>query len=138
MWGVPEIRGKVPENFRHCSKLNDISCQGCLVYVLQIQVKIRISAHPFPRTCCYGNTRVVHAGQICVIYKLKTSVKQKLSQRKSIPRQNFNACYERMMFVKYVGIKCICDLLWMTSARTLHVRFCELNVSQTLMQYDIV
>ena len=24
--GVPEIRGKVPENSHHCSKLNDISC----------------------------------------------------------------------------------------------------------------
>ena len=30
-WGVPDIRGKVSQNDCHCSKVNDISCQACLV-----------------------------------------------------------------------------------------------------------
>ena len=35
-WGVPEIRGKVSYNVCHCSNVNDISRQACVVYVNQI------------------------------------------------------------------------------------------------------
>ena len=49
-WGVPEIRGKVSQNACHCSKVNDISRQACLVYVNQIYVKSRILVQP-----CLGN-----------------------------------------------------------------------------------
>ena len=36
----------------------------------------------------------------------------------------FYICYERMTFVKHFGIN-IFDVLWMSSARALHVIFCK-------------
>ena len=50
----------------------------------KIHVKIRILIQPLGRICCYGNTGVVDAGQICVIFMQRTVTKQKLSQRKLI------------------------------------------------------
>ena len=83
-----QFERQVPENFCHCSMLNDISRKACLVYVVQAHVKSKVLAQPFPSSCCHGNTKVVNAGQICVIFKLRTSTKQKLTQRISFPMQN--------------------------------------------------
>ena len=36
---------------------------------------------------------------------------------------NFDTCSERIKFTKHFNMNCCCDVLSMTSARALHVRF---------------
>ena len=73
--------------------------------------------------CCYGNTGVVDAGQICVIFMQRTVTKQKLSQQEINLNTNLIVYIEKTKVARHCNIIGCCDVFSMTSACALHVSF---------------